>query len=245
MFLYLLIRKPGNNCLTVCCYLHQPTEISVSHGILSRCNLEVRTSSNLAGLDLSGSSKTKNELSRGKMTSEYFRKLLIPGFGEMKIPERAVWKTPGPCMWKHPRWKRKPWLLYHETWFSQKAWNLEDGSYHPTKPSQSLGLRIIKCFSLIFFPRSCCLYLLMTINTCCVFFLAGSSWTNAPWLVCRENHAKINFQIDATPNSSPLKKWWEITFLLGRPIIQLLLFESDLCKNIIQKTVPGPSKSIQ
>ena len=57
--------------------------------------------------------------------------------------------------------------------------------------------------------------------------------------------AKINFQIDATPNSSPLKKWWEITFLLGRPIIQLLLFESDLCKNIIQKTVPGPSKSIQ
>lgn len=116
-----------------CCCLHQPTEISSSY-------LEVRTSSNLAGLDPSGSSKTKK-----RTISWNYHQLVCPKAAERvrlgEIPSSSS-KDPLLYWWKDPTWNKHVAAL---SWNRICSKSLElgfHGLYHPTKASKSLGLRI-------------------------------------------------------------------------------------------------------
>lgn len=157
------ISKQASEQFFDCCYLHQPTEIS---SIIVKHQYDLDVIPTVSFHDATSKKETSSNLA-GQKTVRIFRKLLS-GFGLGENPSSS---SKDPLLYvKTSHVKQNMWLLYHETGFAQKAWNLEDGWYHPTKASKSLRLRFPEYFWLNFFPRSFCLYLLMTINMCCVFF---------------------------------------------------------------------------
>ena len=153
------------------------------------------TSSNLPGLDPSGSSKNKKPTISWKDHHWVFPKAAV------RVPIR--WKSlkqferPMTNICENMPREANMWLLYHETGFAQKAWNLEDGWYHPTKAFRSLRLRFPEYFSLNFSQDLfACIFSWQ--STCVVSFL-GRIFLNECALAGLPRDT-VKSQIDATVN---------------------------------------------